>query len=478
MGVVYMTTVSSTPPPPPTINIIQTNLQHSITSTSTLRRVLEVDQQTIALIQEPWIRKGRVCGLSNIGGRIILDTTVSEPRACIFAPKHVNTRLINEFCSRDLTAVRLSTSPPSEQEVVLASAYLPGDAEVPPPELSALIAYCEKEGLELIVSADANAHHPLWGSAQANRRGEELLNYLISTNLKVLNRGSEPTFVTSRAQTIIDITLATEYISQFITDWHVSDEVSCCDHRRIRYKLQITVKPLMPRRNPRKTDRGKFRSLTGIELRRIEIPQTYHNAVEIDTHVNHLTKSLISCYEQTCPLTTPGDGATKQGSWWTPALTKLRRKVRKLFNRAKNTREEEDWSAYKAALSAYKKRIRLRKTECWRRFCSNIDSNNQAAKVKSILSSEPERSVGSLRKPDGSFTKTDDETCQLLLETHFPGCLISEERTWNELADEPSAEDWTTAHKVVSIAKVRWAINSFLPFKSAGLDNVFPGLLI
>lgn len=460
--------------------IVQANLQHSQTATATLRRSLEVTTEAIALIQEPWIRKGRICGLSNIGGKLLLDTTVSNPRTCIFAPKHINTVLMNEFCSRDLTTIRLQPNPNLGLScLVLASAYLPGDAEVPTPELAALVAHCEREGLELIISADSNAHHTIWGSERTNSRGEELFNYLFTTHLRILNRGSEPTFVTSRAQTIIDLTLATEQVSQFILDWHVSNELSCSDHRWIRFNLHITTIPAVPRRNPRKTDRGKYGKLVEERLNLLELPWRHSNTAEIESHLTNITTILINSYEQTCPLTTATSRSNCKHQWWGPQLEKLRRRLRKLFNRAKNTRNQNDWDTYKQAQYQYKKCIRLRKSECWKRFCSNIESNNQAVKVKNILSSDPERNLGCLKKPDGTFTKSDSETCELLLQTHFPGCRISESPSWEEEVQHNPVDhlDWITADRVVNTDKVRWAINSFLPFKSAGTDGIFPGLL-
>ena len=36
---------------------------------------------------------------------------------------------------------------------------------------------------------------------------------------------------------------------------------------------------------------------------------------------------------------------------------------------------------------------------------------------------------------------------------------------------------WETAGRVVTVPKVRWAIQSFAPFKSSGEDNIFPAML-
>ncbi|CAB3261689.1 unnamed protein product [Arctia plantaginis] len=341
---------------------IQTNLQHSHTATANLRRELEVKTNTVALIQEPWIRKGRICGLNNIGGKILLSTTIDNPRTCIYTPKHACTTLMTEFCSRDLTSIRLKEPSSNLPDVVIASAYLPGDADIPTPELAALAHHCEREGLELIISADTNAHHALWGSRSNNRRGEEFVSFLLSTNLNIINVGSEPIFVTSRAQTIIDLTLASEHASQHISNWHVSNEASCSDKFNFEMKLKL------------------------------------HDGPET-------------------------------------------------------------------------KRIRTRKTECWRNYCTNIENNN--------TTNIENNNLGSLKKPDGEYTKTDSEASELLLKTHFPGCRISDVmEKWEDRWEKPPDDtDWDRARKVVNHDKLRWAINSFLPFKAPGLDGVFPGLL-
>ncbi|VVC87550.1 unnamed protein product [Leptidea sinapis] len=91
-----------------------------------------------------------------------------------------------------------------------------------------------------------------------------------------------------------------------------------------------------------------------------------------------------------------------------PELESLRGKVRKLFNRAKNTRAPDDWDAYKQAQYWFKKRIRDRKRERWRRFCTSIESTNQAAKS---------RGGAEAMRPAGSLDTNEDDlgiVCRLI----------------------------------------------------------------
>lgn len=140
--------------------IIQSNLQHSLTATANLRRVLEKNIKTIALIQEPWIRAGRVCGLNNLGGKLLYDKTCSNPRACIYVPCKLTAVPLTEFCFKDLVTARIRGIFGEEtEEVVLSSAYMPADEAIPTNEVTELVTHCELQSLKLIISADTNAHH-------------------------------------------------------------------------------------------------------------------------------------------------------------------------------------------------------------------------------------------------------------------------------------------------------------------------------
>ena len=69
--------------------------------------------------------------------------------------------------------------------------------------------YCKVRGLLLLLGCDANSHHKLWGSMGTNRRGEDLMDYLITTDLDILNTGTIPTFRNFVREEVIDITRCT-----------------------------------------------------------------------------------------------------------------------------------------------------------------------------------------------------------------------------------------------------------------------------
>ncbi|RVE41603.1 hypothetical protein evm_013751 [Chilo suppressalis] len=348
--------------------------------------------------------------------------------------------------------------------------------EAPSGELAELVRHCEQTDKALIIGTDSNAHHQLWGMTKSNKRGEELVDYLFTTNLNIINTGSEPTFVTRRGRSIIDLTLASRRAADLISDWHVSPEASCSDHRWIRFNIAVQRVTQPPRRIPSKTNRSQYRRQVTRSLRHLQsgsLDETY----KIDETAEELTRVIISSYQTACPLSTPSSNSGASQSWWGPELEKLRKKVRRLFNRAMNTCDDQDWDAYKDAKALYKRRIRHWSNGSWRKFCSDIDSCTKANKVRKLLSKDRQQDLAQLRKADGSLTETTEEAQRVLLETHFPGCIIHTTHTWNDTSWTPTEQSWNTALKTVSTDKLRWAINSFQPFKAAGPDGIFPALL-
>ena len=87
------------------------------------------------------------------------------------------------------------------------------------------------------------------------------------------------------------------------------------------------------------------------------------------------------------------------------------------------------------------------------------------------------RSLGSLRQSDGTLTNDPHDTLSLLTRTHFPGS--------SQLNDEEADDDirigmtcgYDTVDEIFSTEVVRWSLLSFGTFKSAGVDEIFPGLI-
>jgi hypothetical protein len=137
-----------------------------------------------------------------------------------------------EFCSRDAATVRITyTYGGVCEELIVASAYLPYDWDEPPPtkEVRDIIEHCQSKKKQLIVGCDANEHHILWGSTATNPKGDSLVEVLVSSNLNILNRDNESTYVVGNRKETIDLILGTNKIGDLVSNWHVSVEPSLSD---------------------------------------------------------------------------------------------------------------------------------------------------------------------------------------------------------------------------------------------------------
>jgi hypothetical protein len=63
------------------------------------------------------------------------------------------------------------------------------------------------------------------------------MEYLMCSNLNILNKGNERNFWVCNRQEVIDLTLGTNKIGNLISNWHVSDEPSLSDHRYICFTI-------------------------------------------------------------------------------------------------------------------------------------------------------------------------------------------------------------------------------------------------
>jgi hypothetical protein len=72
---------------------------------------------------------------------------------------------------------------------------------------------------------------------------------------------------------------------------------------------------------------------------------------------------------------------------------------------------------------------------------------------------------------------SEGENLELLLATHFPNSVVTEEEAAPAVAHCAKHLDWWVAARVVTYTRVEWAIDSCAPYKSPGMAGIFPALL-
>ena len=224
-------------------------------------------------------------------------------------------------------------------KLVIGSAYFPHDsASHPLEEVRLLVDYCKVRDLPLLLGCDTNSHHKLWDSTDTNRRGEDLMDYLITTDLDILNTGTIPSFRNTVQEEVIDITLGTWSFRDKVKKCRVSDEPSLFDHMQILCELESHA-PSGPTwvRNPRKTNWKCYSTdlQAALHWKTMEIKDV--DALERVS--DQFSSAIITAYELNSLPSKLKKG--RETYWWNRKLEKLSKETRERFRWAKKGNTEE-----------------------------------------------------------------------------------------------------------------------------------------
>ena len=111
----------------------------------------------------------------------------------------------------------------------------------PPNLLRNVLVFTENKQIPTVVGTYANAHHTIWVSSDINFRGEDLLAYCVSADLKFCNVGNKPTFRTKTREEVQDLTLVNRCAWDRVIGWHVSNVPSFSDHMYIRFQVKTRI---------------------------------------------------------------------------------------------------------------------------------------------------------------------------------------------------------------------------------------------
>ena len=200
------------------INCFQLNCHKSLCPLDNLQDYIDslsLDNFILFLQEPPLSPSSSITGANN---RLEVVHDTDRPRAAI-----LSTISISNVCT-PLSTIKLKTSSKSS-DLILCSLYWDYTIPDPPPQLEALLSHARSSSLPLIVSADANAHHVVWGSTNVNKRGETLLNLLLKHNMAIFNDGSK-TFHNILRSEAPDITFGNPQAADIVSGWKVSPFLS------------------------------------------------------------------------------------------------------------------------------------------------------------------------------------------------------------------------------------------------------------
>lgn len=457
------------------IECVQINLHHSIVATNNLCANFAKKSRSgsyVAFLQEPYCRDGRVRGLHNRGTIIETSDSNGHPRAALLVSHDRKVWKLTKFCTRDIAAGILYLG---GEQIVIASIYMPHD-EIglhPSPGFRNLIEHCELTQRKLVVAADANSHHNMWGCISNNRRGDVLVEYLATTSLQIVNTGHTPTFVTKSRSEILDVTMVTMNGIDLIQNWWVDVTDSFSDHRAIIFELKEKCdNESTEYRNKRKTNwitfkEGVQRDILSFSTAPIETNE------DLDNRVEKLTEILINNFKDSCPSKKIKPNR-KQVPWWSKTIAELRKVSKRMYRIALAVKTDEAWNDHCSARKDYKTAIRKSRRKSWRNFCSEINTMPEASRMFRLLKDDPFVKLGPLEQENGLWTESPEETLDLLLQTHFPENSTNHTDVNHEERSENGNAD---IEKIITPHTVKTAIESFSSFRAPGADEIFPAML-
>ena len=403
------------------MKVRQLNMNKSKLCNDHINHLAATDADTcIYALQEPYYRNGKIP--NHPRGYKIIGAN-NESRAVFMVPDYLP--LINsEFTSKDFTVCLYESG---HDKCFFVNIYM--DITLQNCISQQLINFCdfiEAHNYKAIFMLDSNAHSPLWGNEPINRRGEQVEEFIFGRNLKLLNVGTEPTFVTSRSQTTIDLTLVTSNCKN-AHSWKLWKGLNFSDHRTIEFIVDFSVKPEKPM--IKRVNWEGFKTAVEIDDRHYNL----WSAETIEFECDQLLKVINTALEKSSFYTPL---KRRSPNWWNDDLQKKKAKCQALYNKVlttnNNGNSREEFEAYK---QLYMADVRRSKRKSWKDYLNSIHEPESMNRLIKSLKGSQSHEIGILRKPDGSFTRSLKESIDLLLTTHFPDSVIIS----NDMVESPNS---------------------------------------
>lgn len=221
-----------------------------------------------------------------------------------------------------------------------------------------------------------------------------------SLGLIIVNTGSEPTFTGRGAESVIDITLASESLAGDINDWEVlSGSYNGSDHESISFRTgqprtpQTFARPSIGWNTAGGIDPDAFR--TGLLLAKWIHPTTI-GVIHPDTAAAEFELLTTKAADFTLPAKAVFTNTAVH--WWTAEISELRKKcnsTRRIIRRAPrqagqqtdddNRRQANALAAFRAARKALRVAIKKSKSRCWDELLYTVNSDPWGKPYKLVM---------------------------------------------------------------------------------------------
>jgi len=336
-----------------------------------LQQLLHKHDPSILCLQETWLNNNQRAKIKNFHCPIRRDREAgNRGGVSIHIRQDVPYEEIKiDNCHLEAVAVKLYFE---NCTMAVCSLYLPPNTENSSlsKELDALQASLPNP---YVISADANAHHYVWGSDTADSRGKLINSWATQSNAYILNSG-EPTFLSANGSyTHIDLTLCSHSIMGL--EWEVEADTYHSDHFPIIIcdrTASIAKELKEPTWSLKTADwLGYARDLN----LNFEVTDPSKACQELTSRIcMAAAKNIKKSPKYHCPNHTK--------SWWSDDCSKaVRDKNRAYNNYKKKLGDIQLWIEYKKMKAVARRVIVQAKKDSWKHFVSTMSTNTKSSQV-------------------------------------------------------------------------------------------------
>ncbi len=218
------------------IKCVQINLCRSKHASTQLINFIENNNISIAFIQEPYTVRNKVCGFP-VSYELIYSSTGEKPKSAVLIKKSRLVALnINSFSNNCITVCNIKFA---QKKVLFVSAYCPPNSDLTV-QLKHIQTTIDKiKPTYYLIAIDSNAHSNTWYDRKNDLRGYQLIDFIANNNILILNNNiNNPTFVSHRGQSSIDLTLINDNFAPHTKNWTLLDIDSQSDHKYIILEIE------------------------------------------------------------------------------------------------------------------------------------------------------------------------------------------------------------------------------------------------
>lgn len=417
-----------------------------------LEAVAEDHALDAVLVQVPYCTQtGSVPQPPN--GRVVAHSGGNGPRtaAILVRRKDCDVLSLEELMQPYCAVAQLTVR--GHDPIYLVSVYLRprGDLEEELAHLDRIFGVLRGTGQPILVGADVNASHPLWHATGTGRRqisrGWQVVDLVAAAGMTILNKEGEPDtyigYCGTRAN--LDVTMCSMGLEDSLKFWKVHPHATMSDHSLITMAftglggtresgpLMMTKRYLLAKADWDGFDRHLADSLDG-----------WSPGIEDEADLEAAVGGLTTRLTEACDAWIPNPSSRRRlVRWWSPALDRLRRALRRKGRAADHGQRPGAREEYRVARNHYRKQIRKAQSESWRDFVTIRDSENPWGKAYKVLTGKlrVERILSGLRLPGLPATTDVVGTAEALVARLLPDDDPGVDTPWQSEVRRRATED-------------------------------------